>query len=70
VLDQIVLVAEWGTTPKQLLRTTLGNEPAMTDKVLGVVLNKVDMSALQNYVPWASGETFYQDYGDYFSPTA
>jgi polysaccharide biosynthesis transport protein len=70
VLDQIVLVAEWGTTPKQLLRATLGQEPAMMDKVLGVVLNKVDMDALQNYVPWASSETFYQDYGDYFSPTA
>ncbi len=70
VVDQIVLVAEWGTTPKQLLRATLGNEPAMADKVLGVVLNKVDMGALQNYVPWASNETFYQDYGDYFSPTA
>ncbi len=70
VLDQIVLVAEWGTTPKQLLRATLGQEPAMMDKVLGVVLNKVDMEALRNYVPWASGEAFYQDYGDYFSPTA
>jgi polysaccharide biosynthesis transport protein len=70
VLDQIVLVAEWGTTPKQLLRATLGQEPALMEKVLGVVLNKVDMGALQNYVPWASNETFYQDYGDYFSPTA
>lgn len=70
MLDQVVLVAEWGTTPKQLLRATLGNEPAMTDKLLGVVLNKVDMEALKNYVPWASSETFYQEYGDYFSPGA
>jgi polysaccharide biosynthesis transport protein len=68
MVDQVVLVATWGTTPRQLLRTALADDPAMAEKMLGVVLNKVDMSALGNYVPWASGETFYQDYGDYFTP--
>ncbi len=68
MLDQIVLVAEWGATPKELLRATLAGEPALADKLLGVVLNKVDMVALKDYVPRASNEAFYSDYGDYFSP--
>jgi polysaccharide biosynthesis transport protein len=68
MIDQVVLVSEWGTTPKELLRATLGGEPALVDKLLGVVLNKVDMVALKDYVPRASNEAFYHDYGDYFSP--
>jgi succinoglycan biosynthesis transport protein ExoP len=68
--DQIVLVAGWGTTPRQLLRRTLADDGLLGERLLGVVLNKVDMAALANYVPWASNEAFYQDYGDYFSPAA
>jgi polysaccharide biosynthesis transport protein len=68
MIDQIVLVAEWGKTPRELLRATLASEPALADKLLGVVLNKVDMVALKDYVPRASNEAMYHEYGDYFSP--
>ena len=68
MIDQIVLVAEWGKTPRELLRATLNAEPALADKLLGVVLNKVDMVALKTYVPRASNEALYHAYGDYFSP--
>lgn len=68
MIDQIVLVAQWGKTPRELLRATLNAEPALADKLLGVVLNKVDMVALKNYVPRASNEAMYHEYGDYFSP--
>jgi polysaccharide biosynthesis transport protein len=67
MVDQVVLVAEWGKTPKDLLRATLASEPALTDKLLGIVLNKVDMVALREYVPRINGEAGYLTYGDYFS---
>ncbi len=68
MIDQIVLVAEWGKTPRDVLRAVLDSEPSLADKLLGVVLNKVDMVALKGYVPRASNEALYHEYGDYFSP--
>lgn len=67
MVDQVVMVAEWGKTPKALLRETLMNEPALMEKTLGVVLNKVDMESLRDYVPQTGGEHYYEEYGDYFS---
>lgn len=67
MVDQVVLVAEWGMTPKELLRATLNSEAVLAEKLLGVVLNKVDMVALRDYVPRVSNESYYLDYGDYFS---
>lgn len=43
--DQTVLVAEWGKTPKALLREVLADDPTLIEKTLGVVLNKVDMAS-------------------------
>src|SRR5690606_18644598 len=37
------LVAEWGETPRALVRTTLQAERRIAAKVLGVLLNKTDM---------------------------
>lgn len=70
LLDQIIMVAEWGKTPKALMRETLMHEPALQEKMLGVVLNKVDMDVLREYVPVSSGEQFYEEYGDYISGRA
>lgn len=67
MVDQIVMVAEWGKTPKALVRETLMNEPALMEKTLGVVLNKVDMTSLRDYVSETGGEHYYEEYGDYFS---
>ncbi|WP_096786087.1 GNVR domain-containing protein [Rhodobacter sp. CZR27] len=67
LVDQIVMVAEWGKTPKALVRETLMNEPALMEKTLGVVLNKVDMTTLRDYVSETGGEHYYEEYGDYFS---
>ncbi len=65
MVDQVVMVAEWGKTPKALLRETLMNEPALMEKTLGVVLNKVDMESLRDNVPQTGGEHYYEEYGDY-----
>ncbi|WDR03540.1 hypothetical protein PSQ19_05470 [Devosia algicola] len=40
--DGFILVAEWGKTPRRLVRALLDREPELVDGVLGVVLNKVD----------------------------
>ena len=49
IVDQIVLVAEWGRTPRQLVSYTLENEPQLRSKMLGVVLSRVNVKDLQSY---------------------
>ena len=47
--DGLVLVTEWGATPRALVRSVLNAEPAVAAKVLGLVLNKTDMKKLARY---------------------
>lgn len=66
MIDRVVLVAEWGKTPRALLRATLALETAVQARLLGVLLNQVDMQALPAYTVTASAEHYLEDYVDYF----
>lgn len=48
-LDKIVLVCEWGKTPRSLVAQYLSYEPEVAQKVVGVVLNLVDVHKLKKY---------------------
>nr|WP_314259322.1 Wzz/FepE/Etk N-terminal domain-containing protein [uncultured Devosia sp.] len=56
--DASVLVAEWGRTPRRLLRSMLEREPELADHILGVVLNKVDLNALPKFTDMGGLEHF------------
>jgi polysaccharide biosynthesis transport protein len=49
VLDGAVMVLEWGRMNKVLLRSTLSSDPAFYQKILGTVLNRTNMRALEKY---------------------
>ncbi len=66
-LDRMVLVAEWGKTPKGLLRQLLADDPALADKVVGSVLNRVDIAALDRYGPAAGAERYRGAYARYYT---
>lgn len=66
-LDGVVLVAAWGQTPKSMLKRLIAANPALRDRLLGAVLNKVDMAALRGFVDTASADAYLEEYGDYFS---
>jgi succinoglycan biosynthesis transport protein ExoP len=67
VLDQVVMVAEWGATPKALLRRVVEAEQLLAERLVGVVLNRVDMVALRDYVDRSSLEAYMGTYGEYQS---
>ncbi|MCU0908215.1 MAG: AAA family ATPase [Rhodobacteraceae bacterium] len=67
-LDHSVLVAGWGETPKTMLRRLIQSNPALQDRLLGTVLNRVDMAALPRYLDPASLDTWIGAYGDYIHP--
>jgi succinoglycan biosynthesis transport protein ExoP len=55
-IDAYVYVVEWGVTRPDLVQYALKNAPELRDKILGVVLNKVDLNILKRY------GTKYKDY--------
>jgi succinoglycan biosynthesis transport protein ExoP len=64
--DGLVLVAEWGVTPRTLVRSALNAEPAVAAKVLGLVLNKTDMTKLARYGSFGSAEQYFDRYASYY----
>lgn len=64
--DGFVVVVEWGRTPRAMVRSTLAGEPRIANKVLGVVLNKVNLAALPRYGAFGSSEHLLRRYSSYY----
>ena len=64
--DGFVLVAEWGGTPRALVRATLQAEPQVAAKVLGIILNKTDMKRLARYGSFGGSEQYLDRYTAYY----
>lgn len=64
--DGFVMVAEWGATPRALVRATLHAEPQITAKLLGVVLNKTDTNQLPRYGAFGGSEKYLDRYSSYY----
>ena len=61
-----MLVAEWGATPRPLVRSALNAEPQIANKILGMVLNKVDLKRLPRYGAYGGSEQFLGRYSSYY----
>jgi polysaccharide biosynthesis transport protein len=65
-IDVFVFVIEWGETSRGAVRTVLANEPWISDKLLGVILNKVNMKKLKVYEPFDSDGYYHSRYDGYY----
>lgn len=66
LVDGFVLVAEWGRTPRAMVRSLLEQEPYVANKVVGAVLNKVDLKKLAKYGSLGGSEKFFDRYSTYY----
>jgi polysaccharide biosynthesis transport protein len=66
-LGHVLMVAEWGVTPKAMLRKAVDSDPILAERLLGVVLNRVDMTVFRDYVDRASVEAYLDEYGEYMA---
>ena len=66
-VDAFLLVAEWGATPTNLVRDILEQEPQINSRILGVILNKTDMSELSRYSDFGGTERYRQKYTSYYT---
>jgi len=65
-IDSFIYVVEWGKTARRVVRQTIGNEPQVRDKTLGVILNKVDHEKMKLYRTYGSSEYYYSRYSEYY----
>ncbi|MEI9426799.1 MULTISPECIES: polysaccharide biosynthesis tyrosine autokinase [unclassified Mesorhizobium] len=66
LVDGFVLVAEWGRTPRAMVRSMLESEPYVANKIVGAVLNKVDLKKLAKYGSFGASEKFFDKYSSYY----
>ncbi|TPK74000.1 polysaccharide biosynthesis tyrosine autokinase [Mesorhizobium sp. B2-4-15] len=66
LVDGFVLVTEWGRTPRAMVRSMLESEPYVANKIVGVVLNKVDLKKLAKYGSFGASEKFFDKYSTYY----
>jgi succinoglycan biosynthesis transport protein ExoP len=66
-VDAFLLVTEWGATPTNLVRHVLEQEPQINSRILGVILNKTDMSELPRYSDFGGTERYRQKYVSYYT---
>ncbi|MGX9118663.1 polysaccharide biosynthesis tyrosine autokinase [Mesorhizobium sp. BHbsci] len=64
--DGFVLVTEWGRTPRAMVQSILSSEPYIANKIVGVVLNKVDLKKLAKYGSIGGSEKFFDRYSSYY----
>lgn len=69
MVDGYFFVAYWGKTPRHVIREFTENHPEITDKVLGVVLNKVDLKKLGRYGSY-QGSSEYAKYAQKYFVTS
>ncbi len=65
IVDSYVLVVEWGRTYTTIVQHALTRAPRVYEKVLGAVLNKVDLKALSLYDGTGAGYYHNKAYARY-----
>lgn len=65
-LDGFIYVVEWGRTARRVVRETLASEPAIREKCVGVILNKVDVNKMKLYQTYGSSDYYRGEYAKYY----
>ncbi|MGQ0445991.1 MAG: polysaccharide biosynthesis tyrosine autokinase, partial [Beijerinckiaceae bacterium] len=63
-IDSYVYVVEWGKTDRDVVERMLAQTPEIHERLLGVILNRADMSKMARYEGYADA----YDYRKYYSP--
>ena len=59
LIESYIYVIEWGKTPITVVQEQLSRFPELHDRLLGVVLNKVDTRVLDRYETYHYGKGYY-----------
>ncbi|MFG1209578.1 polysaccharide biosynthesis tyrosine autokinase [Xanthobacter flavus] len=65
LVDGYVYVLDWGASNRDLVTNTLQNAPKVYDKIIGCLLNKVDLKVLRNLEDYGSKYYYHKYYASY-----
>ena len=65
LIDAFIVVANWGHTRFEVLEDAIANFGIAADKVVGVILNKVDYNELRNMDAYSHGYYYNKNYAKY-----
>lgn len=66
LLDAAVLVVEWGATPRRVVRNAVASSAAVHEKLIGCVLNKVEIDRFKTYEPHGVDKKQEETFGRYY----
>jgi succinoglycan biosynthesis transport protein ExoP len=69
VVDFYIMVVSWGTTPRGAVLEALRRERVIKEKLIGVILNKVDMDKIKQYESFDSEGHYRELYQEYYHAT-
>ncbi len=65
LVDAFIYVVEWGKTRTDFVERALGSAKGVYERLLGIVLNKVDLSSLAQYDGHGDGYYSHENYHRY-----
>jgi succinoglycan biosynthesis transport protein ExoP len=68
-IDAFIFVVAWGKTSRGAIRAALAQEHSIRSKLLGVILNKVDLKKIKTYEHYRSAGYYRKQYEQYFKHT-
>ena len=66
-LQQFVIVAEWGRTPRSMAETALADDPQLESHCLGVVYDRVNLGQLRSFLLPGESENYLSGAKSYIS---
>ena len=67
LIDAFIFVVEWGRTPRALAQAELTTDPAVLQKCVGVIYNKVNLKRVKLYEDYGSKDYYYGRYTKYYN---
>ncbi|WP_198033178.1 AAA family ATPase [Methylosinus sp. PW1] len=52
LLDGLFMIVEWGAVPRRVVRSAIASSPAVHEKLIGAVMNNVEVDKLKTYEPY------------------
>jgi Mrp family chromosome partitioning ATPase/capsular polysaccharide biosynthesis protein len=65
--DAFLFVAEWGRTPRAVVKNILNSEPTVLEKCIGILFNKVNLGKVNLYESHASKHHYYHRFRKYYT---
>jgi polysaccharide biosynthesis transport protein len=65
LVDAFILVVNWGHTRFDVIQEAIAHFGIASDKIVGVVLNKVNFHELRNMDPYSQGYYYNKHYARY-----